>query len=272
MISIRAHGNRLALPMVHHMMVHPALRYLSSERGLLLLHASAVSTGDLSLVLTGSGGAGKTTTSSLLLAHGQREWAPHADDYAFLAPGSQTLAYGSRCHLYRDLLRWLPSLGTRLTAWERIRLSAFGRLREISGERIKWPVRVPPERLWPGRNVRTRAALGAVVLLNRVDHEGLQVCRTEAGAETVEALLAMNFSEARHFIELVENAPTPPENARWLSSWRSRERSLLEARLAESRVHRLDLPRRAAPNPQLGRLVVRALERIVDEIRLAGDA
>ena len=70
-IELDVIGNRLSVPMVHHMLLHPSLRYLSARQGVLLLHAGAVSHLGKSLIFTGYGGAGKTTTTALVPA---RPW------------------------------------------------------------------------------------------------------------------------------------------------------------------------------------------------------
>jgi hypothetical protein len=100
-ITIHAVGNRFALPMVHHMLVHPSIRLLCSRRGTLLLHGSAVARNGGSVIFTGQGGTGKTTTSAILLSDDDAGWQMHADDYVFIKPGEGTYAYLTRAHLYK---------------------------------------------------------------------------------------------------------------------------------------------------------------------------
>ncbi len=63
----------------------------------------------------------------------------------------------------------------------------------------------------------------------------------------MDELIGMNFREARHFRRLVDLGPEGPPAEGWLSSWQERERELLEARLLEARIFRLDLPRGIIP-------------------------
>ncbi|MGA9532680.1 MAG: hypothetical protein WBR18_08205, partial [Anaerolineales bacterium] len=142
-VQLSACGNQLALPMVHHMMVHPSLRWLASRRERILLHGSALVHNERSVIFTGPGGTGKTTTSSILLAGGSPEWQLHSDDYTFVTVDGQTEAYLTRAHLYRDLLGWVPGVAQRLSSTQRLQLEFFGRLRRWSGQRLKWPVRFP---------------------------------------------------------------------------------------------------------------------------------
>lgn len=262
-ITLEAIGNRLALPMVHHMMVHPSLRCLASRRGALLLHGAAVVLGGHSLVLTGPGGMGKTTVSALLLARGGPDWRLHADDYVFLADGPQTLAYLTRSHLYRNLLDWLPDLAPRLTPWERLRLDIFGRIRGWSREGIKWPVRLTHDRLWPGREVAQRADLAAILVLRRSLGAQPAVTRILKDSVPVHDLLEMGFFEARHFQQLVEAAPGSGVGPDWLEAWRQREQRILDARRNDTPFYWLDLPAGSRPDLSIGEQLVDLLEPIV---------
>ncbi len=241
-ITIEVVGNRTAIPMVHHMLVHPSLRYLAAAQGVLMLHAGAVAHEGHSLILTGRGGAGKTTTTSVLLDAGGETWGVHADDYVFLAEGPVSRAYLTRSHLYLPLLRWVPDMAATLTAGERLRLEFFGRLRAWSGERIKWPVRIDPRRLWPRHPFVMQARPAALVLLQR-EAVPRPVIRPLSDEDfPFEDLIAMNFSEARHFIHLIRKHAAVPDVDAWVAAWRARESALLRARKWEIPAFVLTLP------------------------------
>jgi len=237
-IDIRVYGNRVAVSMVHHMLVHPSLRWLAAGNGTLLLHAGAVAKNGKSLIFTGKGGAGKTTTTSLILASGDN-WQLHADDYVFLC-GGQSQAYVTRSHLYRDLLKWVPEIGARLTPWERIRLEFLGLVRKYSGERLKWAVRFGPERLWPGKAIADSATPAAILLLERADVRSPELLPVNDLEETGNDLIEMNFGEARHFLTLLRKAGTLHEP--WLAAWKETERTLLTKIMAQTPTYRLVLP------------------------------
>ncbi len=256
-IDLQVNGNAYAVPMAHHMLVHPSLRFLSATHGTLLLHAGAVVCQGRSLIFTGKGGAGKTTTTSLVLSSGD-EWQLHADDYVFLQPGARSLAYITRSHLYLSLLDWVPELSSRLTGAERFRLAFFGHLRAWSGERVKWPVRLAPQRLWPGRPIADSAVPAALLLLERGASAALTP--VDDRSAVADELLDMNFGEARHFLKLLSKAGAL--DAAWLESWKQAEKALLENLLADIPVYRLVLPNtksagdvRAALLPSLKKLV-----------------
>jgi hypothetical protein len=246
-IDMRVYGNRAAVPMAHHMLVHPSLRWLAANGGTLLLHAGAVVKNGKSLILTGKGGVGKTTISSLILASdGQfsesalkNDWQLHADDYVFLNRG-QSRAYLTRSHLYRDLLKWVPEIGGRLTIWERIRLGFLGAVRKYSGERLKWAVRLDPERLWPGKAIADTATPAAILLLERANVREPKLVPVDEIQPVVNELLEMNFCEARHFLQLLEKTGTLDE--RWLAAWKNTECALLTRLLDETPTYRLVLP------------------------------
>ena len=240
-IKIAAQGNRLALPMVHHMLVHPSLRYLCSYHGSLLLHGAAVVKNNRSLVLTGPGGAGKTTSSSILLDTGGPEWGLHADDYVFLDHAGLSYGYLTRSHLYSDILRWVEDLGARLTRREKFQLSLFGNIRRWSGSWVKWPVRLTPQRMWPDRQYSPQARVAGVLILERGQGDQLELNTLDSHQVPMESLLTMNFFEARHFIRLVKKHH-PDSSEDWLDDWRARERTLLERMTRTIPFYRLTVP------------------------------
>ncbi len=236
-----AWGNRWAIPMVHHMLVHHALRWQAAHQGWLMLHAAAVVREGRSLLLTGPGGAGKTTTSARLLATAR--WGFQADDYVFLDPTTaRSRAYVTRSHLYLPLLRHVPQVGKRLRPRERWALRAFGYLRAWSRDALKWPVRVPISRLWPGVAIVPEAQIQALVVLTPGEAPRLeQVDDPEA---LLPLLLEMNFYEARHFVHLLEKAQARPPGG-W-TDWRAREAAALRRLLARVPVYRLYRPRQGS--------------------------
>jgi len=240
-IHMDVYGNRAAVSMVHHMMVHPSLRWLAAGHETLLLHAGAVAKNGKSLIFTGKGGAGKTTTTSLVLGCKQG-WQIHADDYVFLQndPEPQSKAYVTRSHLYHDLLNWVPEIHTRLTSWERTRLEFFGALRKYSREGIKWPVRLAPTRLWPGTPVANAASPAGILLLERADISKPAICPVQNLDDTASDLLEMNFSEARHFLTLLKKAGALDDQ--WLAAWKEKELNLLADLLRKNPIFKLVLP------------------------------
>jgi len=241
-ITIHATGNRFALPMVHHMLVHPSIRLLCSRRGMLLLHGSATARDGGSVIFTGRGGTGKTTTSSILLSDNDAGWQMHADDYVFINPGEGTYAYLTRAHLYSDLLKIVPSVSKRLSILEHIQIALYGSVRELSRDQIKWPVRIPLERLWPERTFCQTASLTAILVLERSNKGSDIEIVPLADDLIVDDMLSMNFYEARHFINLV--APFEgiswPEN--WLDDWRESEREALIRIVNQTKIYNMRIP------------------------------
>ncbi|MFQ5943722.1 MAG: hypothetical protein ACE5JF_09230 [Anaerolineales bacterium] len=236
-VLIEGVGNRAATPMVHHMLLHPALRWLASQRKILMLHAASVARSGNSLLISGAGGAGKTTTSSALLARGDSEWRLQGDDYVFIGTDGMSFAYGTRSHLYLDLVLRFPELSKRLTWIEQRRLRANWILRRLSGDRIKLPVRVEFSRIWPNRNLAISAQPAAMLLLRASKSIRPQLVRASDYEAVIDELLDINFYEARHFINLVG------EPGNWLEVWMARERSMITELVQRVPAFELHLPR-----------------------------
>ena len=238
-ILIEATGNRIAVSMVHHMLVHGCLRYLCSAHDAMMLHAAALSQGGRSLLFAGSGGVGKTTVSSILLDQGSPGWELHADDYVFLSSAGDTYSYPSRSHLYADYLKAVPSASKKLSARQRVHLNVFGTVRRVSGDRINWPLRVEPGLLWPERVSAPHAHLQALLLLESGRAEELNLEPISDSAALAELLLQMNFYEARHTIELIEGYFLP---SGYTEQWQARERETLRQALEDVPAYRLSMP------------------------------
>ncbi len=269
-IELDVIGNQMSIAMVHHMLLHHSIRYLAAQQGVLMLHAGAISHNGRSLIFSGKGGTGKTTTTSLLLAQGGQAWSLHADDYVFLGPGSKSLAYLTRCHLYRDLLKWVPEIEGRLTRSERRKLEVYGRLRSWSKEGIKLAVRLPVERLWPDNAPQFTAVPAAFLLLDRSDVSQLTISPVAELETPLSTLISMNFSEARHFLQLVKKNRAVTDFAGWLGEWKQIETQLLSDQLANTAVYRLSLPVKSQPTPQNTSALLGELE-VLSEKELRAD-
>lgn len=252
-------GNRTAISMVHHMMLHPSLRWLASQRRTLFLHAAGVARNGRSLLIGGFGGTGKTTTSSALLARGSPEWQLLGDDYVIIGPSGQSFSHATRAHVYLDLTRRFPELSKRLTGAERSQLRLNWTLRRISGDRIKLPVRVELDRMWPSRKLAVSAKPAAVLLLRTSNSKLPEVVPVSSSATAVDELLRNNFYEARHFIKLVGGG-------KWVDQWMERERELISHFISHVPAYELHLPRGTA---DIEPIVVDLLER---EIAIDGPA
>lgn len=251
-------GNRTAIAMAWHMLVEPCLRYLASARGFLMLHGAAAVFDGVSLVLTGKGGAGKTSTSSLILHHGP-QWKLHSDDYVFLGPNGTSRSLRTRAHAYLDLLNWLPGLWSRLSIREKAEISLFGWVRKITRDRIKLPLRLPLERLWAGRELSMAAELGAILLLGERTAGEFHIRRLSAEGDAARALIEMNFSEAQHFIRLARRYLGEQRADSEVAKWREREVRALTEILRKVPVYELRVPSNIGSEPA-------AAERLVTEL------
>jgi hypothetical protein len=239
-VTIEAYGNTPAIPMIHHMLVHHSLRYLASCQKVLMLHAGAVAYRGHSLILTGQGGVGKTTLTSLILSKGGAEWAVHADDYVFLTPAGESLAYLTRAHVYRSLFGPVPEIKRVLTVKERLRVEIWWRFRTWLG--IKWPVRVPLNRLWPEHPLAMCARPAGLVILQREDVSQPVLHRLAADEVPIDDLLKMNFNEARHYLDLTRPCLPAVEWQALVDDWRQREKDILEQFVQSTPVYKLGIP------------------------------
>jgi len=64
----------------------------------------------------------------------------------------------------------------------------------------------------------------------------------DANELLVGELINMNFYEARHFLNLVQKSGSITDYETWLEGWQGCEQALLQERLREVPVYRLELP------------------------------
>ncbi len=239
--SISVNGNTPSIPIVRHVVVQAIMRYKAAQRGILMLHSGAISRDGQSVIFAGKSGSGKSTTTSLVLCTDER-WTHQADDFVFLRPGPISLAYQTTLHLYWHSLAALPEMANRFSHWERHKLRLFSFVRKISNEKIKWPLRVPPERIWLDRAIEDVAVPAALIYLCS-DTTGKPGLQPVAEPESVEdALFDMNVNEVGHFITIAKNMGLPSNEE--LSAWLTQERQLLSQLLKEIPVYELRFPPR----------------------------
>jgi len=261
-ILLNAYSNFFGLFMIHHMMAHPSIRYLAAYKNTLMLHAGAVTKNGRSLLITGKGGTGKTTTTSMLLAD-NKDISPHADDYVFLNDSDESLAYVTRSHLYNDLLKWVPEISNRLTLKEKTRIQILSLIRKFSSDSIKWPTRISQRRLWPDKKIDAKAKVNAIILLARDDITHPKLIEVNQAPDYVNELLQMNFSEANHFIDLVSKQKSKKFINQWVGSWRKKEYELLIDRLKNIPHFRLLLPNKTQAPVEIRLDVNRMLRELI---------
>ncbi len=249
-IQLDSYSNYFGIFMLHHMMVHPSIRYLAACQNVLMLHAGAVTKNGNSIIIAGQGGSGKTTTTSLLLAESV-DITPHSDDYVFLNESNESLAYITRSHMYSDLLKWVPELSKNITWREKVTVYSLSTIRKISSDFLKWPTRIPQERLWPGKSISTRANISAIILLDRDDIPEPYIRENKQIHEYADKLIDMNFSEANHFVNLVSKQELPEYLEEWVATWREKEYGLLVDRLTQIPHYYLVLPNKINNQPNI---------------------
>jgi len=263
LINIRAGTNFIGLSMIHHMLVHPSVRYLSAKQRVLMLHAGAVCLKENSVLITGPGGTGKTTTTSLLLSQSGADYFIHADDYVFV-DHLHSLSYMTRSHLYHDILNWVPEISSRLTMKEKVKLKIFGLLREWSSGGLKWPTRISANRLWPKKKLCNQGEIRGLVFLSKEESiEKPQLVQVQDMDRIRNAILNMNFSEAEHFINLLEKDHSVRDINEWLEEWRSLEEHLLKRLLDDVPLFQLRLPTQGGFSSKYKDLVVEKFERLI---------
>lgn len=244
-IEILASGNVFAIPMIHHMLVHPSLRYLSAQFGVIMLHASAVVHHGKSLIFASRPGIGKTTINAILLSDKQSFWQPHADDYIFLTPQPQSLAYITRHHLYQPIIKWVPEITASLSSWQQFKIICFSLLRRLSHNRLKWPLRMETSHAWPHLEICDQAVPAGLVLLHNSQEKEATYQPIQSTDLVLDNLLTLNFSEAQHFTKLMsESHPSFVSSA---IRWQEQEKSMLKSFIQNVPLFEIWLPDN--PNP-----------------------
>ncbi len=246
-IQVDVTANFFGLYMVHHMIIHPSIRYQSATHDVLMLHGGAVSRKKRSIIITGKGGAGKTTTTSQLIAS-DSGIMPHSDDYIFLNRTGESFAYITRSHLYKGLLDTVPEIRDKLTKYQQLNVAFFSAIRSLSRDKIKWPTRIPQERLWPGKAFEMEADVQAVVSITRQDISRPMLDKSNDRSQFINQIVDMNFHEAEKFIELLlkQSRLTGVDLA--LDDWRSKEWCILHDHLKKIACYNLVLPKNIKNN------------------------
>ncbi|MDO9263857.1 MAG: hypothetical protein Q7U02_07815, partial [Desulfosalsimonadaceae bacterium] len=243
-IDIHVIGNRISILIVNHFLVQPALRFLVSQQWGLMLHASTICKNGCSILFSGQSGKGKTTVMALALTKGSGDWDFHSDDYNFFIANAECLTYQTPIHLFRDQLKWLPELSPALTCPERILLYFFGLLRRLTRERIKLPVRISHDRLWPGHcaPVKKGSVTKAICLMESSDNGRFHYRRLTPDSEMIAEWFAMNFAELHNFLVLIKKTGSMHRFDEWVDRWRSREEKHLKEQLGFTRIYQVRCP------------------------------
>ncbi len=219
--------------------IEPVCLFTQPER-LPLVHAAGVERRGRGYLLSGSGGAGKTTVATRLLTdRGRTRFL--TDDVAIIDDAGRVVPYPRRIMTYRYNVDGNPALGRNLRRWQ-------GR-----GDRLHWALhrsmdpakmarrRVPAAALFgAGRVARAPVPLEAVFLLGR----GRAGPRRELPSAFVERMAGIMTDEEHPAFSAYAFARGPADRA----TWERRYRAALEQRLelAKTKIYRIGVPSVAA--------------------------
>jgi hypothetical protein len=102
---------------------------------------------------------------------------------------------------------------------------------------------LPVDRLWPEHQLAKAAIPAALLLLEKGNSNSLELKYIAPNEVPVSGLIEMNFSETRHFLNLVRKNQAVPNFPSWLAKWQTDEYALLEQRTKEIPVYLLKRPR-----------------------------
>ena len=143
--------------------VEPLLSLAAARRGLVLVPAAGIATGDRAILLMGRSRSGKSSLSARILADGGQILG---DDQVFLDGSSRVWTFPRRMRFYTDLPATAPAAYARLPAALRLGLIARRVLRVATRGFVAPPIRVKPATL-AGRDMPGQMRLGAVLLISR---------------------------------------------------------------------------------------------------------
>jgi hypothetical protein len=177
-----ASGGAGALELLHQLVV--ALMRGLQERGLLAVHAAAVSRGDRAIVLSGPGGSGKTTLALALAARGCEILS---DELAVLDPASHLVyPYRRNVHVRPGTPELVDGMG---------HLSA--RPREQLGGGIAWSI--PQAELGASVDEAPRHLAGVVMVRSRGDGRVEADLRPMRGSLAAVELMRATWAASRDF-------------------------------------------------------------------------
>ncbi|MFO8058775.1 MAG: hypothetical protein R6V10_15920 [bacterium] len=154
-------GNRLTRFIVAKWLVEPAVRVVALKKGLVMTHAAALSDGKRALLVSGPGGAGKTTWTLHWLQAGH----PYlADDFS-IVNGGECLPYLTPLRLgFMNVLQneVLKDMQTSL----KIEAAARTMLRRATGGRVKLYLKAPLHQAVPAAKVSGPVPVAGALFLD----------------------------------------------------------------------------------------------------------
>ncbi len=236
------HIHRISIPIVHHLLLHSCLRYLVSTCHGTMLHASAVFKEGRSILFTGPSGHGKTTSAAMIVSRSRNNWQFYSDDYVVCVSDSQSLSYDTPLHFYQNLIRCLPELGQRLTIWELLKIHLFGCIRQLTRQKIKWPVRVDSDRLWRTGTQDKKSTPVALMLMFPSATGQFKASFVKPDARMIKKLSDMNFHEVKEFLFLVQKSKIISDFNTWKNDWHNRETKNLTHMIKGIKIYRIECP------------------------------
>ncbi len=160
-------GNRLTRFVLSKWLIEPAIRVAALRKGLVMTHAAALSDGDEALLVSGPGGAGKTTWTLRWLEGGH----PYLSDDFSIVAGEQCFPYVTPLRLGLRNLFQSRSL-KEMRAGLKIEAAARTVLRRASMGRARLYLKAPLHKAVPAAEVSHPVPVAGALLLNKPEDSG----------------------------------------------------------------------------------------------------
>lgn len=232
----------IAIPLVFHFLIEPAMRYLAAQRGTLMMHASCVSLHSESFVFVGGRSGGKTSVALGILQPGNQGWKMQGDDKVFLTGKGQTFSYLTRPQLgHSNTIQEVPGLRDRLSITAVWQVRLFSLVRRVTRDRLKGAYRLALE--GPSVAIHPSAAQAKALLFLAYQSKMHPAVLTIApSSENVERLMTINAVEVNMFRTLVRKSGCVPDYDVWWQTWQAAERRTLENWIGHVPVYTVSLP------------------------------
>lgn len=240
-VSVAIAGNRFSHRYLVFHVLEPLIDYHLGLRGMTLVHASAVGTGESALAFSSPSGVGKTSLALLLLGMGVSHFL--GDEFIIVGRDGSVRSFPLPLSLFHRNLVSTPSLKRRLSTRARAALTMNRALAVVTRALVRPRLPVAVSEIFPLVTIPGTVRLGAFCCLEPTTGAALAVRQSGSVTPIIDRLLATNHLEFRHFRQAL-HACTDAHASSLVTHHDARVRDVLASALTAIPCFEVEVPAR----------------------------